>query len=104
MGDCDVAIDVKIDEKIEKRITEPPKYKVIFFNDNATPMEWVIEILATIFKHTLEASQAIMLQIHEEGSAVVGIYVYEIAEQKSVEATLASRDKGHPLQIKVEQE
>ena len=104
MSGCDVAIDVKIDEKIEKRIIEPPRYKVIFFNDNATPMEWVVEILVTIFKHTLESSQAIMLQIHEEGSAVVGIYVYEIAEQKSVEATLASREKGYPLQIKVEEE
>ena len=92
MSGCDVAIDVKIDEKIEKRIIEPPRYKVIFFNDNATPMEWVVEILATIFKHTLESSQAIMLQIHEEGSAVVGIYVYEIAEQKSHLKTLANME------------
>jgi ATP-dependent Clp protease adaptor protein ClpS len=45
-----------------------------------------------------------MLTIHDEGSAVVGIYTYEIAEQKTIEATTLSRDNGFPLQIRLEQE
>ena len=73
-------------------------------NDDATPMEWVVDVLKVIFKHSQETSENIMLQIHNEGSAVVGIYVYEIAEQKAHEATNASRERGFPLQLRVEKE
>ncbi len=97
-------LDVKIDELIDQKITEPLKYKVIFMNDDATPMEWVVEVLIGIFKHSAESAEKIMIQIHTEGSGTVGIYTYEVAEQKAVEATTASRERGFPLQIKVEEE
>jgi len=95
---------IKIDEKIEKRTEEPSKYKVIFLNDDKTPMDWVIEILKYIFKHTQSTAEEITLTIHTEGSAIVGIYTHEIAEQKATEATLKSRDQGFPLQIRVDKE
>jgi len=97
-------VDVQIDEVIEQKLTEPSKYKVIFFNDDSTPMEWVIQMLTGIFRHSQETAEKLMLQIHEEGSSTVGIYTYEVAEQKAVEATTASREQGFPLQIKVEEE
>ena len=96
--------EITIDEKIEQVIIEPEKYKVIMLNDNQTPMEWVIEILIRVFKHSDKTAQDIMLSIHNTGSAVVGIYTYEIAEQRAVEATTASRENGFPLQLKVEKE
>ena len=96
--------EITIDEKIEQVIIEPEKYKVIMLNDTQTPMEWVIEILIRIFKHSDKTAQDIMLSIHNTGSAVVGIYTYEIAEQRAIEATTASRDNGFPLQLKVEKE
>ena len=96
--------DISIDEKIEKTVKEPGKYKIIFLNDNATPMEWVIEVLKTVFHHSQEISEKLTLQIHNEGSAIVGIYSWEVAEQKAVETTTASRDRGFPLQLKVEEE
>ena len=96
--------DVKIDEKISKKDLKPPKFKVIFLNDDQTPIDWVIETLKTIFKHSQETAENITFTIHEEGSGVAGIYTYEIAEQKSVEATTASRNHGFPLQIRVEKE
>ena len=96
--------EITIDEKIEQVIIEPEKYKVIMLNDNQTPMEWVIEVLKRLFKHSDKTAQDIMLSIHNTGSAVVGIYTYEIAEQRAVEATTASRDNGFPLQLKVEKE
>jgi|TARA_B110000438_G_scaffold26985_1_gene25787 ATP-dependent Clp protease adaptor protein ClpS len=96
--------DVAIDEKITQKIDEPNLYKVIFLNDNATPMEFVIEVLMTIFKHSETTARDITVKIHEEGSAVVGLYTFEIAEQKGVEATNLSRSHGFPLQIKVEKE
>ena len=97
-------VDVVIDEKIKKVTKEPTKYKVVCLNDDSTPIDWVIEILKTIFKHSNETAERLTLTIHTEGSGIAGIYTYEIAEQKSVEATLASRDKGFPLQIRLEKE
>ena len=97
-------IDVQIDEKIKQEITEPSKYKVIFLNDELTPMDWVIDILQRFFKHSRETAENLTLTIHHDGSAVVGIYTCEIAEQKATEATFASRDQGFPLQIRVEKE
>jgi len=96
--------DVKLDEKISITAEVPPKYKVIMLNDNATPMDFVTSILCLVFRHTDETAKKIMLTIHEEGSAVVGIYTYEIAEQRALEATTLSRDNGFPLQLKLEQE
>jgi ATP-dependent Clp protease adaptor protein ClpS len=96
--------DVKIDEKIEQKIGIPPKYKVIVLNDDQTPMDWVIGILAEVFKHSEETAKKLTLTIHEEGSAVAGIYTFEVAEQKSVEAVNLSREHGFPLSFRLEQE
>ena len=96
--------DVKIDEKIQMKVEEPSKYKVIMLNDDTTPMEWVIDLMKMIFNHSQETAEQLTLTIHNEGSAVVGIYTYEIAEQRALEATTLSRDNGFPLQLKLEQE
>lgn len=98
-----VDAEVVIDEKIKRIVKEPPKYNVIMLNDDATPMEWVMGVLKEIFKHSDTASESLTMTIHNEGSAVVGTYKYEIAEQKSVEAVNASRNHGFPLQLKVEE-
>jgi ATP-dependent Clp protease adaptor protein ClpS len=104
MAAIDTQENVMIDEKIKIEISEPKRYKVLFLNDDKTPMEFVIELLITVFKHSQETAEQITLTIHNEGSAVVGVYTYEIAEQKGVEATHLSRQAGFPLQIKVDAE
>ena len=91
-------------EKTKLDLEEPGFYKVILLNDNVTPMEFVVELLQKIFKHDLETSQKIMLTVHTEGSAIAGVYSYEIAEQKGVECTVLARNNGFPLQIKVEKQ
>lgn len=97
-------LEVKIDEKVKTVITEPKRYKVIFLNDDKTPIEFVIELLMGVFRHTEETAKDITLKVHNEGSAVVGIYSFEIAEQKGVEATHLARQAGFPLQIKIDPE
>lgn len=97
-------VDVQIDEKIKISVTEPKRYKVLFLNDDKTPIEFVIELLMRVFKHGRETAEQITLTVHNEGSAVVGVYNYEIAEQKGVEATNQARQAGFPLQIKIDQE
>ncbi len=96
--------DVEINEKIKVNLAEPKRYKVLFLNDDHTPMEFVVELLMTVFRHTVDTAQGIMITVHTEGSGVAGVYNYEIAEQKGTEATQLARDSGFPLQIKLDQE
>jgi ATP-dependent Clp protease adaptor protein ClpS len=96
--------DVKLDEKIKQKIEEPRRWKVIFLNDDHTPVEFVIGVLTEIFRHTQETAKKITLEIHNEGSGIAGVYTYEIAEVKSVETTSLARTNGFPLQVKLEEE
>jgi len=96
--------DVKIDEKIVTSLQPPKLWKVIFLNDDQTPMELVIELLTTIFRHSEERAKEITFEIHNDGSGIAGIYNYEIAEQRGLEATNLARANGSPLRIQVEQE
>ena len=96
-------IDVVIDEKIVLDLREPNDFNVIMLNDDATPIEWVISVLKDIFKHSDADAEALTMKIHNENSAIVGTYKYEIAEQKSIETVNASRNHGFPLQLRVEE-
>ena len=86
--------------KTKNQLGYPPRYNVVIFNDESTPMEWVVDILVDIFKHSETTAQQLMLTVHETGSAIAGTYSFEIAEQKSTEAVTLSRASGHPLQLK----
>jgi ATP-dependent Clp protease adaptor protein ClpS len=96
--------ETKIDEKIVVSLQPPKMWKVVFLNDNETPMELVIELLTSIFRHSEDRAREITMEIHNEGSAIAGIYTYEIAEQRGLEATQIARTNGSPLRIQVEQE
>jgi len=96
--------DIKLDEKIKVKISEPNNWKVIFLNDDSTPMEFVISLLMEIFKHSAETAHDVTIQVHETGSGVAGVYSFEIAEAKAVESTNLARTNGFPLQIKLEEE
>jgi ATP-dependent Clp protease adaptor protein ClpS len=96
--------DIQLDEKIKVTISEPKRWKVILLNDDSTPMEFVMGVLTEIFKHTQDTAREIMLQVHEEGSGIAGVYSFEIAEAKAVEATNLARTNNHPLQLKLEEE
>jgi ATP-dependent Clp protease adaptor protein ClpS len=96
--------EIQIDEKIKQKVQEPKRFKVILLNDDTTPMDFVMGILETIFKHTQETSKEITVEIHNTGSGVAGVYSFEIAEVKAVESTQLARSNGFPLQIKMEEE
>jgi ATP-dependent Clp protease adaptor protein ClpS len=96
--------DVKIEEKIVVALQPPKMWKVVFLNDDQTPMELVIELLTQVFKHTESRAREITLEIHETGSGIAGVYTFEIAEQRGIEATNIARANGSPLRIQVEEE
>ena len=96
--------NIAVEEKNKIDVQLPKMWKVVFLNDDVTPMELVIDILVGIFKHNEESAKKITLDIHNEGSAVVGVYPFEIAEHLAVESTHVAKRNGSPLKIQVEQE
>lgn len=91
-------------KQISKQIKEPGKFKVIVCNDDVTTMEFVVAMLVTVFRYDEKRAIDLTMAIHQKGSAVAGIYPYEIAEQKAVDATNMARLNGYPLITKVEPE
>jgi ATP-dependent Clp protease adaptor protein ClpS len=85
-------------------IQEPPQYRVVYINDETTTQEFVIETLKAIFNYDEGAAEALTMKVHEEGSAVVAVLPYEMAEQKGIEVTMLARSHGFPLQVKIEQD
>ena len=85
-------------------LKEPPLYRVIFVNDNVTTMEFVVEALTEVFGHGLDRAMELTNEIHAEGSAVVSVLPYEMAEQKGIEVTQAARNQGFPLAVRLEKE
>jgi ATP-dependent Clp protease adaptor protein ClpS len=96
--------DIKTEEKTVVRLSPPKMWKVLLMNDDHTPMEFVIELLMGLFGHNEERSKEITIEIHNTGSGIAGVYPYEIAEQRGVEATSVARANGSPLRIQVEEE
>ncbi len=100
MGQAGTISKIKVDHSIK----EPPMFKVIYLNDNQTTMEFVIETLVEFFNYNETTAQQITVDIHDQGSAVVAVLPYEVAEQKGIEVTVHARSNNYPLQIKLEPE
>ena len=91
-------------KKKTKKPNSPRKYKVIYHNDNYTPMEFVTWSLMEFFNRTEIDAQSLTLQVHKAGSAIAGIYDYQIAEQKIWEVLTSARENEFPLQVTGERE
>lgn len=96
--------DTKTKIKPNLNLAEPPLYKIIYINDDVTSMNFVVNSLISYFNYNEETATTLTQNIHTDGSAVVAVLPYEIAEQKGIEVTLDARSQGYPLQIKVEAE
>ena len=94
----------QIRERQKTNIREPRRYQVIIHNDDFTTMEFVVMVLKEVFFLSEENAQALMLQVHHSGKAVVGVYTYDIAVPKAQKATNMARENGFPLRITVEPE
>ena len=90
--------------KKTKRPQPPRKYKVIYHNDDYTPMEFVTWSLMEFFNRTEIDAQSLTLQVLKAGSAIAGIYDFQIAEQKIYDVLTAAKENEFPLQVTVEPE
>jgi ATP-dependent Clp protease adaptor protein ClpS len=86
------------------KAVRPRRFKVLLYNDDYTPMEFVVLLLEQIFgKGPSEATQ-IMLAIHNTGIGVAGVYVLDVAETKVAQVHASSEKHGFPLRAGVEKE
>ena len=91
-------------ESVEKQLKYPSKWNVLFWNDDVTPMGFVVYVLSEVFKHGDTASFDLMMKIHNEGKAVVGSYIKSIAESKMIIAKSMAEKAGYPLEVTIEKE
>ena len=97
-------VEGSVIEKPAPKTKKPPMYKVILLNDDFTPMEFVVHILERFFKIGREKAIEIMLDVHQKGLAVVGVYSNEVAETKVSQVMNHARKNQHPLQCTMEKE
>jgi ATP-dependent Clp protease adaptor protein ClpS len=97
---ADIEIEKSTDTSLDIRY--PGMFGVVLLNDDYTPMEFVVDLLQMVFSKDIEAATRIMLEVHHQGRAVVGVYVKDIAETKVEKVSDASTKAGHPLKCILE--
>ena len=88
-------------EKI--KVKKPKDYKVVMHNDDFTTMEFVVNILMTVFKKDINTSNKIMMDVHKIGRGIVGVYPYDIATTKVAIALGMAKEEGFPFNITIEE-
>ncbi|KAF0139760.1 MAG: ATP-dependent Clp protease adaptor protein ClpS [Rhodospirillaceae bacterium] len=101
-NDEDTNTSVAIKNRPKSR--KPAMYKVLMLNDDYTPMEFVVHVLEHIFNKTHEEATRIMLNVHQRGVGVCGVFTYEVAETKVQQVMAMARQNQHPLQCTIEKE
>ncbi len=90
-------------QKDKVKIKKPKQYKVIMYNDDFTTMEFVINVLVSVFNKNLMEAEKIMLDVHKKGKGVAGIYSYDIAITKVSKAMSMAKESGFPFKLTVEE-
>ena len=89
-------------QEARPKLAKPPLYKVLLLNDDYTPMEFVVAVLEKFFRMDRDNATRIMLQVHQTGMGVCGVFSREIAETKVQQVTEYSLENEHPLQCTME--
>ncbi len=95
--------NIVVKQKDKVKIKKPKDYKVVMYNDDYTSMEFVINILVSIFNKKLMEAEKIMLDVHEKGKGIAGIYSYDIAMTKVSTAMGMAKEQGFPFKLTVEE-
>jgi len=93
-----------VDSETEEEVKEPSMYKVLIHNDDYTSMEFVVEILLSVFNKSIEDATMTMLKVHKEGIGICGVYTYEVAETKVDTVHALAREREFPLKCTMEKD
>ena len=97
-GNHDLAV-----EEARPKVKRPPLYRVVLINDDFTPMEFVVDILESVFGMERTRATQVMLEVHTKGKGVCGVYNFEIAETKVAQVMNIARQHQHPLLCTMEE-
>lgn len=97
-GGFDLAV-----EEAQPKVKQPPLFRVVLINDDYTPMEFVVDILETIFGMERTRATQVMLEVHTKGKGVCGVYNFEIAETKVAQVMGIAKQHQHPLLCTMEE-
>ena len=96
--------DIGVLDREKKKVQKPKKYKAVMYNDNYTPMDFVVIILQHVFHKQFEESIKLMMDVHEKGRGIAGVYSKEICETKCQKACTFAKQAGFPFLVQPEQE
>ena len=94
--------DIGVVTRTKPKTAKPKQYKVLLLNDDYTPMEFVVHVLRSFFQMDTDEATRVMLQVHQKGFGVCGIFTYEVAETKVTQVMDFARKNDHPLQCTLE--
>ena len=100
--DADGRGGTEVITRTKPKLKKPSLYRVLLLNDDFTPMEFVIDVLARFFSMDLETATQVMLHVHQNGVGECGVFTYEVAETKVTQVMDYARKNQHPLQCVME--
>jgi ATP-dependent Clp protease adaptor protein ClpS len=89
-------------ERVQRKTKEPDQHQVVLLNDDYTTMDFVMEVLETVFHKSPAEAYRIMLMVHTQGRGICGVYTWEVAETKAEAVVALARQAGFPLRAVVE--
>ncbi len=104
MADTDKETGDQVLEKARPRTQKPQLYRVILHNDDYTTMQFVVEVLESIFHKSPAEAHRIMMHVHTRGHGVCGAYTHDVAQTKVAQVHDRAREQGFPLRASVEEE
>ncbi len=99
-----MATNTELEAVSEISLKYPKRYKVLILNDDYTSMDFVIDVLMSIFHKSFQEAEAIMLEVHKKDKGVCGVYTHEIAQTKVMQVHKKARKSGFPLRAEMEEE
>ena len=103
MADPKDKSDTTLRERAKTRPVEPTLYKVVLHNDDYTTMQFVLEVLESVFGKTPSEAFRIMMAVHLHGHGVCGTYTHEVAETKAADVHDQAQANGFPLRASLEE-
>lgn len=94
--------DQEVRSDISDKTKEPPLYKVFLHNDDYTTMEFVVDVLMSVFHKTESEAEIIMMNVHKKGTGLCGVYPFDVAETKVETVTALAESNGFPLKSTME--
>ena len=102
MGNASRQGGEQVVERVRRKTKEPDQHQVVLLNDDYTTMDFVMEVLETVFHKSPAEAYRIMLMVHTEGRGICGVYTWEVAETKAEAVVALARQAGFPLRAVVE--